>query len=176
MESNDRDQLDSMLDDALAGYSGAEPLAGLEDRTLHRVRAMEATRRRPLRWAFAFVAAALVLVAIVMRPTRNAPKPTDVARAEVPAPARPAARVEEPRVARKHRSGRSAARASAPLPKLEQFPAPAPLTAEEQSLRSFVERDPVAAQQLFAQLRKQINEPIQIQPIQIAPLQTDGAQ
>jgi hypothetical protein len=178
MENSGRDQLEGMLDDALSVYSGAEPLAGLEDRVLHRLRTIEATRRRPPGWAFAFVAAAaLALVAIVMTVPRNpAPKPRDIARTEVPAPARPVV-VEEPRVARKHRHSRITARRasfSEPLPKQEQFPTPAALTAEEQALRSFVERDPAQAQQVFAQLRKRTNDPIEIQPIQIAPLQINA--
>ena len=173
MESNGRETLDSMLDDALACYSGAEPLAGLEERVLHRVRASDVTRRRPIRWAFALaLAAALVLVAIVMKTPRNPPpKPRDTARAEIPA------LVEQPRIASQHRCSRLAARpAPSPLPKRDQFPAPAPLTAEEQALRSFVERDPAEAQQVFAQLRKRTNDPIEIQPIRIAPLRIDGAQ
>ncbi len=181
MNSNGRDQLDRMLDDALAGYSGAEPLAGLEDRVLRRVRASEATRRRPLPWAFALVAAAaLVLLAIVMRtPHSAAPKTAHNARVQIPALVQPAVAAEKPRVASKHRRRRIAALrapSAEPLPKQEQFPAPAPLTAEEQALRSFVERHPAEAQQVFAQLQKRSNAPIQIEPIQIAPLQIDGAQ
>jgi hypothetical protein len=173
MESNSRDTLDRMLDDALARYSGAEPLAGLEERVLHRVRASDVTRRRPVGWAVAFaLAAALVLVAIVVKTPRNpASKPRDVARAEIPAI------VEPPRMASQHRRSRVVARrAPSPLPKQEQFPGPAPLTAEERALRNFVERDPAQAQQVFAQLRKRTNDPIEIQPIQIAPLRINGAQ
>ena len=181
MENNGRDTLDSMLDDALACYSGAEPLAGLEERVLHRVRASELTRRRPFRWVCAFaLAAALVLVAIVMKTPRYAtPKPGEIARTEIPPLAGPAANVEQPRIASQQRHSRVAARrAPSPssLPKQEHFPAPAPLTSEERALRSFVERDPAEAQQVFAQLRKRTNDPIEIQPIQIAPLQIDGAQ
>jgi hypothetical protein len=179
MESNGRDQLNSMLDDALSVYSGAEPLEGLENRILHRVRAGEVKRRRPLRWAFA-VAAALVLVAIVMKTPHNpAPKTRDISRAEIPAPVSPRANVEDPGVAPKRRRRTIRARRTLlpeSLPKQEQFPAPAPLTAEEQALRTFVERRPAEAQQVFAQLQKRSNEPIQIEPIQIAPLQINGAQ
>jgi hypothetical protein len=175
MESNGRDELDSMLDDALACYAGAAPLAGLEERVLHRVHASDVTRRRPIRSAVAFaLAAALVLVAIVMKTPRNpAPKPRDTARAEIPAI------VEQPRITSQHRRSRVAARRApspSPLRKQEQFPTPAALTAEEQVLRSFVERDPAQAQQVFAQLRKRTNDPIEIQPIRIAPLRIDGAQ
>lgn len=175
MESNG--ELDRMIDSALAGYSGAEPLAGMEERVLRRVRAGEATRRRPLRWAFAFVAAAALLVIAIPTPRNPAPKTGNTARVEVPPLVLPAAAVEKPRVASKHRSGRIAARrALSSLPNQERFPAPSPLTAEEQALRSFVERYPVEAPQVFAQLQKWSNAPIQIEPIQTAPLQINGAQ
>jgi len=85
--------------------------------------------------------------------------------------------VEQPRIASQHRRSKVVARrAPAPLPKQEQFPAPAALTAEEQALRNFVERNPAEAQQVFAQLRKRTSDPIEIQPIQIAPLRINGAQ
>ena len=177
MESNGRDTLDSMLDDALACYSSAEPLAGLEERVLHGVRASDVTRRRPIGWAVAFaLAAALVLMAIVMKTPRYAvTKPGEIARRETPPVAGPAANVERPGIASQQRHSRVAARrAPSSLPKQEQFPAPAPLTTEERALRSFVERDPAEAQQVFAQLRKRTNEPIEIQPIQIAPLQINA--
>jgi hypothetical protein len=176
MEDNGRDTLDGMLDNALACYSGAEPLAGLEERVLHRVHASEATRRRPIGWAVAFaLAAALVLVAIVMKTPRNpAPRPRDVARAEIPATVGTAAAVEKPRITLKHRRSRIAARCATPVPKQQQFPAPAALTAEERALRSFVERQPAEAQRVFAQLQKRSNEPIHIEPIQIAPLQINA--
>lgn len=161
MEGND--ELDRMIDSALAAYSGAEPLAGMEGRVLHRVRAGEATSRRPLRWAFAFLAAAaLVLVAIVIRTPRNTA--SDKAHVEISVAVPPAVAVEIPRVASKPRRVRIRARR-----------APSVLTAEEQALRSFVERYPEAPQ-VFAQLQKRSNEPIQIEPIQIAPLEINGAQ
>jgi hypothetical protein len=139
------------------------------------VRASDVTRRRPIGWVVTFaVAAALVLVAIVTKTSRNpAPRSRDIARKEMPAI------VEQPRIASQQRRSRVAARRApspSPVPKQEQFPAPAALTAEEQALRSFVERDPAEAQQVFAQLRKRTNDPIEIQPIQIAPLRIDGAQ
>lgn len=173
MENNGRDTLDSMLDGALACYSGAEPLTGLEERVLQRVRASDVPRRRPVGWAVAFaLAAALVLVAIVMKTPRYAtPKRGEIARTEA------SAKLEQPRIVSKERSIRlTARRAPSSLPKQQQFPAPAPLTTEERALRSFVERDPAEAQQVFAQLRKRTNDPIEIQPIQIAPLRIDGAQ
>jgi len=165
-----RDNLDRLIDSALASYSDAGPLAGLEQRVLNRVRVARA-RRRLFAWGLGFaVAASVAVVGIVIRTEpRPVAKPAEVARvtnAGPPAtPTRP-----EPRIRRPTRAKRPKA-----LPKLEQFPAPAPLTAEERALLALVEHHPEEAQ-LFADLQKRAEEPIEIQPIHIAPLRDDGAQ
>src|SRR5690242_2465936 len=169
MEGND--ELDRRIDNALAGYSGAEPLAGIEERVLRRVRT--ASRRRVFGWAAAIaVAAALVVTVSVVR-TPRVVRPTY--RVEIPAVMRPAPVVEKARVVTARRA-RTRARRARPLPKLEQFPAPTPLTAEESALIAFVKHRPAEAQQVFAELQKRVDEPIEIQPIQIPPLESDGAQ
>ena len=169
MEGND--ELDRRIDSALVGYSDAEPLAGLEERVLRRVRL--ATRRRMLGWAVAFaVVASLVVTVIVVRvPDHVGP----TYRVGVPAVMRPAPVVEKARVVTMRRA-RTRARRARPLPKLEQFPTPTPLTAEERALIAFVGRYPKEAQQAFEDLRKRSEEPIEIQPIQIPPLEDSGAQ
>jgi hypothetical protein len=168
MASND--ELDRGIDDALAEYSGAEPLAGLEERVLHRVRV--AARRRLFGWAAAIaVAAALVVTVSVVRVPHHADPPTY--RVGVPAVMRPAP--EKSRVVTARRAKPRALRARR-LPKLEQFPAPTPPTAEERALIAFVEHHPAEAEQVFAALQKRSDEPIEIQPIQIPPLRSDGAE
>jgi hypothetical protein len=170
MESND--ELERRIDSALAGYSVAEPLAGLEERVLSRVRAREGARRRVLGWAFAFGAVAVVVVTVVaVRTPRHAGR-TD--RVGIPAVMRPVPVAERPRVVPVRRAKASALRPR-PLPKQEQFPAPAPITAEERALLALVAHHPAEAQQVFAELQKS-DEPVQIQPIQIPPLPSDGAQ
>jgi hypothetical protein len=170
----DRDELDRVIDGALARYSGAEPLAGLEERVLNRVRVVETGRRWRLAWAFALVAA-VVVVAVVMRtPRQPVLKSNGLARVIAPAPVRPAPAVEKERVVAK-RPVRAKARRQRVLPKQEQFPAPAPMTAEERALVAFVGQHPAEARQVFAELQKS-DEPIEIQPIQIPPLRSDGAQ
>lgn len=168
MEGNE--ELDRRIDSALGGYSDAEPVAGLEERVLRRVRV--STRRRMLGWAVAFAAAAALVVTVIVVRTPHHVGPTY--RVGVPAVMRPAPVVEKPRVVTVRRAKPRAVRARR-LPKLEQFPAPTPLTAEERALVAFVEHHPAEAQQVFAELQKS-NEPIEIQPIQISPLQSDGAQ
>src|SRR5437899_8565804 len=104
MES--KDELDRMIDGALATYSGAEPLAGLEERVLNRVRVAEAERPRPRlwRWVLAGSVLAALVVAIVLRTQRNpAPKTNDVARVEAHVPLVAAPAPESPRVAVKVR-------------------------------------------------------------------------
>jgi hypothetical protein len=173
MASND--ELDRRIDNALAGYAGAEPLAGLEERVLRRVRV--ASRRRAFGWAAAIaVAAALVVTVIVVRaPHHVGSKSHDVARVETSLPPRPTPVVEKPRVVPNRRVKSRLARLE-PLPKLEQFPTPVPLTAEERALVAFVTRYPKEAQQAFEDLRKRSEEPIEIQPIQIPSLEDSGAQ
>jgi hypothetical protein len=168
MEGND--ELDRRIDSALVGYSDAVPLAGLEERLLRRVRV--ASRRRMLGWAAAIVVAASVVVTVIVVRVPHHVGPTY--RVGVPAVMRPAPVVEKPRVVAVRRAKSRAVRAMR-LPKLEQFPAPTPLTAEERALLALVAHHPAEAQQVFAELQKS-NEPIEIQPIQIPPLQSDGAQ
>ena len=178
MASND--ELDRMIDGALASYSGVEPLAGLEERVLNRVRVAETERPRLRLWRWILagsVLAALLVVAIVLRTQRNpAPKTNEIARVEAHVPLAPAPAREAPRVAPTRL--RMIAKAPQPerLPKLEQFPAPAPLTAEERALVAFVGRDPKQAQQVFSDLQKHSNEPIEVGAIQIPPLHQDGAE
>jgi hypothetical protein len=176
MENND--DLDRMIDSALAGYSSAQPLAGLEERVLNRVRL--SARRRVIAWAVAGAVVASVMVAaiFVRMPRAPAPASHDVARLQTPGPSLPVPVKEEPRVAPKHRRGRIAtmrAEPPRPLPKLEQFPSPMPITAEERALLAFVKHHPAEAKQFVAE-RQNGDKPIEIEPIEMAPLQRNGAQ
>jgi hypothetical protein len=171
MQSND--EPDRTIDSALAGYSGVEPLAGLEERVLHRVRGAEAGRRRVFGWAVALVAAALVVPVVVVRAPRHSESKTYTV--GIPAVTRPVPAVETPRVAPKQRVKSHRLRPRT-LPKQEQFPAPTPITTEERALLAFVGQHPADAQEAFAELQKRSDEPIEIQPIQIPPLRSDGAQ
>lgn len=170
---NSRGELDRLIDGALAGYGDTEPLAGLEQRVVNRVRVVR--QRRRLAWGVGAAVAAGVVVLLgtvnwggqkpVVRKTPAAV--AGVAPQVVPRPAVAASR---------HRAGVRVKRASGPraLPKLEQFPTPTLLTAEERVLVAFVQRDPQAARQIFDDLEKRTEEPIDIQPIKIAPLQRDS--
>jgi len=172
MQSND--ELDRRIDSALAAYSDAEPLAGLEERVLNRVRGAEAGRRRVLGWVGVIaVATSVVTGAIVLRVLRHSESKMYIV--GIPAVTRPVPAVETPRVGPK-RPPKSRRSRHMPLPKQRQFPAPPPITGEEHALVAFVGRHPGEARQIFAELQKQSDEPIEIQPIQIPPLQIDSAQ
>src|SRR5436305_2365987 len=62
-----QDDLDRLIDCGLAGYSSAEPLVGLEQRVLRRVRSV----RRRRRWGLVLIPAAAVLVLAVLPPKHS---------------------------------------------------------------------------------------------------------
>jgi hypothetical protein len=61
---NDNQHLDNILDDALGEYREAEPLAGLEDRVLQRVR-LQPEKRLLTLWKWGAIAACAAMLAIV---------------------------------------------------------------------------------------------------------------
>jgi hypothetical protein len=182
MNSNDRDELDDLIDGALAGYSSADPVDGLEDRVLRRVQTSGVPRSSPWfnRLGFAISAlAALLFACIALRMEWKSQSPTTtttpmpVVSAPQPSPP-PATRLVAS--TRGSETGREHSVPATSLPKEEFFPAPAPITAEERALVAWVRRAPAEAAQAFADLQERSDEPIAIQPIQIPPLQSDGAQ
>jgi hypothetical protein len=165
-----QDDLDKLIDGALAGYSSAEPLAGLEGRVLGRVRAVEAARKRRRLWAAAIPAlAAVVLIAFFVRKPQQ---PVRVVKMGVPpAPvvsAPPAPTVVVAQTPPKAVKIRKAA-PSRELPKRPMFPTPSALTRDERLLLSLAQSHPEA---LPAPLPAEID----IKPIQIAPLDIHGDQ
>jgi hypothetical protein len=161
------DDLDTLIDGALAAYSTAEPLAGLDQRVLERVRVAEAARRRRWRWGFVLAAPALgatVLMILAPRPEAQPvrvaivqPKPAPVALPTLP-PASPRPVVKARRPAPKPE-----------LPKRNLFPTVSPLTDEERLLVGLAQSNP-------GFLPPKPVEEIEIKPIEIAPLQVDGGQ
>ena len=189
MKNDERDELDGLIDGALSEYSSADPLDGLEDRVLRRVQAAGAARRSPWPYRLGFAVpaiAALLLAGIALWMGRNSQSftsdATRKAAVSVPSPLTsgpqlspaPATRVVESK-----RGDRMGQRHSAParsLPKEEYFPSPTPMTDEERALVAWVRRAPTEAAQVFADLEERTAGPIEIQPIQVPPLQSDGAQ
>lgn len=167
-----QDDLDKLIDVALSVYSRAEPLAGLEDRVVNRVRSAEVSRRR--RWHWALAVTVPVLAAILIVVFARQPQPAPVARVTPPPVRVEIAPPAPPRAAIQHVEQRPAPKIRRPrsprvLPKKEMFPTLMPLTSEERLLVALAESYP------HELLIPRVEE-IEIRPIQIAPLQINGGQ
>ncbi len=144
---NHDEHLDNLLDEALSEYRDAEPLAGLEDRVLHRIaKANEEQKATWLRWAIAAACAVVVALAawigIARRPIEtHAPdsvataKPAEQAPAQAPAPVVRAPVVTARRASKVVLPATPTVRATEARAKPSVFPLPTPLTAQE---RAFV--------------------------------------
>ena len=164
---NSSDDLDCMLDAALAKYAAVEPRTGLEERILANLHAEQAKspNRAWSQWSFAAAAVIVLIMAGVFiwkwsRPS-NPPvvnrgpavsqpqpqKPGQQQQATVNSPAQEA----RPRSMMRHSPELNAV---APVPKLDQFPSPQPLSAEEIALAQYVGNFPKEAR-LIAEAQEQ---------------------
>ena len=192
---SDKDDLDRLLDSALATY--AEPASGLERRVLDAL-ATERTaapakskqtafpNRRWMPWAVGLAAAASLLLALSMHyhesyrdygshPTTQARNtaPAQPQRSSTPSgilPNEPThiALVRTPKVHAPHLTPVP----QGALPKLDVFPAPQPLTPQEQALVLFVARAPEEERKAVAEAQQRIETPISIAAIHIPPLES----
>jgi hypothetical protein len=164
-----RAELDRILEEGLSSYPDAEPLAGIEDRILVRIRATQTPRRSRVMFRLA-LAACTVGLALFLLPTRQ-PLPSHADRsapAVSPTPIRPyrSAQVSKRIPARRLRA--------AALRKRRVFPTPSPVTSQEHLLLLLAAKDPDEADQAFASLRRTQNEPLEIAPLVIQPLAAGG--
>jgi cytoskeletal protein RodZ len=180
---NHDEEFDRVLDEALAEYRDAEPLAGMEHRVLQRVRLRAERRRAWLRWsAFATCTAMLAVTAWTgvrdrarhetmpiqpeatqeqRPPVQTQPRNENI-RAVNMEPATTSTRVVKPMPSRK------AVLASATrVPVQPQFPAPAPLNPEERAWLALAQVHPEVLSRLPNDQDKQ---QIAIAPIDIEPL------
>jgi len=192
------DQFDQLLDSALRTYAGSD--SGLEQRVLARVAAesepMHAElwwttllRWRPLALALSIAICAVLLLVAAPRLFRSPPQHPgqhpNQARHGI-APPQNKRNMEQAIVtnpnptklaranATRHPSnGHPARHAMSPesLPKLEQFPAPQPLTPEEKALVALAAQNPKLAASLFANEPVQEPRPLTIAAIKIAPIE-----
>ena len=150
---------DRELDQLLAEALQAEPPSGLEQRVLARL----PSRKRAWWWlAPGMVAASLALIAVSveMQPEASLPlKPP-------PSPLG----INLPRVSQPPRS----APRQATLKKRSQFPTPQPLSTEERALMAFLHQDPEGAGEALRDMQRRSEAPIEIEPIHIPPLQSEG--
>ena len=189
---HEKDDLDLLLDNVLSNYGDPGPDSGLDQRVLARIssasasaRVAPASRRRWLPWVVGLPVAAGLLLFFFLAGPKTASPPTSVAKGmaqtqQVPivtAPSEAAsAHRSEPVSSNGHvpfnlrsRSGKQASRTVA-LPKLDVFPTPQPLTAEEQALVAFAVRAPESERRSFIEAQKQAEAPLRIAAIEIPPL------
>ncbi|MGH9779406.1 MAG: hypothetical protein ACRD5I_13435 [Candidatus Acidiferrales bacterium] len=180
MSENEREQfVDKLLDAGLARYSAVEPRPGLEQRILAGLK----QQPRPSlwldwRWAGAFATAAVgVVVIVIFFFMRQPPVPTVPPQtATLPAPVAPATAAPSPEAVRPPAAKTTTRRATprveqarAQAPRLETFPAPAPLSEQERLLLLFTRQAPQEAV-LMAQARNRPTEPLGVAPLQ--PIET----
>lgn len=188
---NDKDQFDNILHEALSEYREVEPLAGIEDRVLERLRLQPAPRRVSWwKWAAVAACAAMVLVAIWIGagsirlhdapPNQAATRQQEVANpGTTPAGEKSngyqkhAPQVIASENVRTHGEGTQAAQglpseyvahvetASSNGPKAGEFPSPTPLTAEEHVLLALAKENPDAL----------LNQPDRSRDLEIAPIE-----
>jgi hypothetical protein len=195
----DDNKLDQLLDAALSTYAepgpNSGPNSGLEERVLAHLAVARATteaspipvpllrpgkgatnRRRWLPWAIALPAAACLLLIFFMQKT--APLRSSRAEQGFTQPPYAAMRAENslaPKSASAHHKPlrQTVARMTqpAPLPKLDVFPTPRPLTAEEQALAVFISHASDSERKALIESQKQFQAPISIAAIRIPPLE-----
>jgi hypothetical protein len=177
----DRNDLDSVLDSALATY--ALPRPGYEERLLQslaaRGRAPAVRRHRWLPWAIAMPAAACLLMALGLwlqphpqrvETTQRAGTAPPVAHAVQPESAAVSPASPERRLRRTRSGLRSTQVSLAALPKREVFPAPQPLTPAEQAFVRYVATAPEKERRALLEAQKQQDAPLEISAIKISPV------
>lgn len=172
MPQNDSD-FEEKLEQALAAYADPGD-AGHPQVLAARVLAAVEDQRRKRRWWLCFGIAApalacLLLIAIaVLRQPEIAPRPAGTAMVPASAPAVQAPVVVRPRMERVR--GLAGLRQTRTLPKLDQFPAPAPLTEQERLLVNLAAHTSPEIQQDLVQAQQQASMPLHIAELNIAPL------
>jgi hypothetical protein len=146
------DELDKILETALASYTAREPRVGFSARTLARVRA-EAPEHRWNWLSYATAVLALTSLAATVVMWRNeAPAPVRAATAERVPVAPAVLMTESPRTVQgSSRRDR--------------------LTAEQRALLTFAQEAPEVARQLA-----QPDKPLEIEEVNIQPIQIDGVE
>ncbi len=178
----ERDSLDRLLDSALSTYADPGPDSGLEAGIFARIGAERTAGQRRhwrLLWTAglpALAACLLLLLATALwrpAPPHTAPRIQSsaehplVASSAQPAPTQPVRRsaLHEART-----RGSSIPRPAA-APKLDVFPAPAPLSSQEQALVRFVAATSEVQHTDLMQAQQQAVEPLRIAAISIPPIE-----
>ncbi|HEX8712722.1 MAG TPA: hypothetical protein VF730_12670 [Terracidiphilus sp.] len=205
------DQLDRLVDSALATYADPGADSGLERRILNRIaaEAPPSPRRRWLAWIITAPVAAGLLGFAVLMGTRQFRAPSSIPpqTLKVRKPAAPGseslaetrARGSEGRARRTSGpKGRAdcgpitarlkscpdtkphprrvlLAAKSAPLPKLEIYPTPQPLTPQEEALVNFAAHATQSEREALIAAQRQNDAPLSVAAIEIKPLESPAA-
>jgi hypothetical protein len=187
----DKDELDSLLDRALVTYADPGVAPDLAGRVLASIQHIDG-RRRPDKWLplVVGVAAFAGLLFVTLFLARHAAQPASISpTVELAKPHKsgPAGHMEEnksdaertTRVVTSHfplkttysgRGGFGGRIHEQAVPRLEVFPAPAPLTVEERALATLVSQSSGDISQSIADRQKNAAEPVRIAAIQIQPI------
>ena len=162
MKSNHRDPLDLIIDGALSHYAGAEPLAGIEQRVLTRIRSSHAGHPgyKLLGWVIACPILLAALFIMIARWIPAAAQPGLIISASLPHVGAPANALTIPRKVAPQRLRRSRATPLHPS-----------ISPEERMLLALVQSHLTESGQLFADMRWHGEEPVAVPEIEIAPLQ-----
>lgn len=167
---NDPD-FDAKLEEALASYADPASAGDRQALTARVLAAIETKRRR--RWWFilAFASPAFACVLLVVFFAHHPPRPvgqTD----PVYHPSLPAAPlIEAPNIKLVHLPARRVPKKR--LPKLDQFPAPAPLTEQERLLVQFAAEAPLSTQEQIAKTQREAIAPLRIAELTIPKLDSN---
>ena len=188
---HDKPELDRLLDSALKTY--AEPEPGLEGRILSSLVEVRTAPRRAAsyrRWLYWSAAVPVAAGLLFMLTARKSPQPglqpqphpaeqvatAHSAQSEPPfpsshAPSASHAPIPAMRRPAVHAQLNAAVSKPAALPKLDIFPAPQPLTAEEWALYSFATEVPEKQRQAVLNAQKNDNAPLDVAAIRIPPIE-----
>lgn len=183
---HEKDHLDRMLESSLLSYGDAELEPGLAERILARVSSEQRPKEQARGWRNRFVlwaalpaAACLLLSLVLWKPAgpkviqhsgslpESASTNTGSKAPEVEIVTRPAPKIKT-RMPLQH--SRAVAESAVP-PKLDVFPRPKPLSAEEQALYAFATQVPEEQRQAVLAAQKSDDAPLNIAAISIQPLE-----
>lgn len=164
---NKDDELDRILDSALASYSTQEPWPGLTQRIVAR---LEPGRRAGwLRWSLPLAAAAGILLAVLWWGGSERPAVAVVPEVPKTQPAQPVtAAVAVPPQRHQQAAKRPA------LARRRVFPTPSPITEEERALLRLVTSSPPEVVDELRTSREHVNQALTVEPLFIAPLGNGG--
>jgi hypothetical protein len=181
------DELDRLLDSALSTYADPGDNSGLEERILTRIStpATPVSRRRWMVWAIALPVTACLLLFLFSVPKPAHPpighagqeyRPQQPPVLDAHTESQPVLRLQPlPRAKAPTLSAQSRritpAAITIPFPKLDVFPAPRPLTAEERTVAAIIRQAPESELKALVEAQNRADALLSIAAIHIPPLE-----